>query len=353
LKKRYEEKSLEDEIKNKTGIIYGFGFDIFKDDNFKSVKCDFLTHNYLVNVLHVCFMNHIPLQLRADDIWICIMQQLSIHVNANSEKLRNKFVDYDGKEIIRVVDNSLNINATNNDWSNVINQFAKESKKLVKSQEDNQHIVDIATCTFTTSNQITQLASQVSLFSVLSSYIDYRTMTRCGIPKIILNGKYNDWKLLKSKCEYLKYYDLNWWLDSDLLNIINKIIETVEFIDNNKVAQIDLEFWSSIYRFRQRSGGATINGWINVLFPYIMDKKNEYVKNECLDWKKSDGNSPGAYPESITHAPMIWEYCGDDIECKMTAGIMGCQQYYNNENSEDENNYILAPVVGWMIHKST
>jgi hypothetical protein len=38
---------------------------------------------------------HYPIRIKPDDIWLLIVQSFSHHVNANSEKLRNYFVNFD------------------------------------------------------------------------------------------------------------------------------------------------------------------------------------------------------------------------------------------------------------------
>eukprot|EP01083_Nonionella_stella_P237530 833182_1 len=112
--------------------IYGYGIDI-PDESSGFEPVDFSLRgikNNFISALHACFMNHFPLQLRADDIWIIIAQGIASHIVQNAEKLRDKFVSFDGKKEITVVDNSLDINSKTNDWSNVLNQFEKGCRKL-------------------------------------------------------------------------------------------------------------------------------------------------------------------------------------------------------------------------------
>ena len=42
--------------------------------------------------------NHYPIRIKPDDIWLLIVQSFSNHVNANAEKLRNHFVNFEGKK---------------------------------------------------------------------------------------------------------------------------------------------------------------------------------------------------------------------------------------------------------------
>ena len=50
----------------------------------------------LLNGFYISHCNHYPIRIKPDDIWLLIVQSFSHHVNANSEKLRNYFVNFDG-----------------------------------------------------------------------------------------------------------------------------------------------------------------------------------------------------------------------------------------------------------------
>ena len=44
---------------------------------------------------------HYPIRIKPDDIWLLILQAFSNHVNANPEKLRELFVDFEGKKALK------------------------------------------------------------------------------------------------------------------------------------------------------------------------------------------------------------------------------------------------------------
>ena len=59
----------------------------------------FLNKNVpLLNGFFQAHINHYPIRIKPDDIWLLIVQAFSNHVNANSEKLRHYFVDFDSKK---------------------------------------------------------------------------------------------------------------------------------------------------------------------------------------------------------------------------------------------------------------
>ena len=53
----------------------------------------------ILNGFYNAHESHLPIRIKPDDIWLIIVQAFSNHVNNNSEKLRNKFVNFEGKKI--------------------------------------------------------------------------------------------------------------------------------------------------------------------------------------------------------------------------------------------------------------
>ena len=59
------------------------------------------THVF-VSAVNIAYAQHYPLVLSPDTIWMCVTQGLSQHINTNAEKLRNMFVEHEGKKEISV-----------------------------------------------------------------------------------------------------------------------------------------------------------------------------------------------------------------------------------------------------------
>ncbi len=57
-----------------------------------------VSNNAFLSTIHTCWSRHYSLVLTPDMIWLCIAQGLAQHVNKNSEKLRSKFVEHEGKK---------------------------------------------------------------------------------------------------------------------------------------------------------------------------------------------------------------------------------------------------------------
>ena len=62
--------------------------------------------------------------LSPDDIWAMVMQGFCQHMKLNHEKLRDKFVNFDGQKTLSVEINSFVKGSEKNDWPSVFHQFS-------------------------------------------------------------------------------------------------------------------------------------------------------------------------------------------------------------------------------------
>ena len=91
--------------------------------------------------------NHYPIRIKPDDIWLLIVQAFSNHVNANSERLRHYFVDFDGKKQLIVEYNLSSIDQVNR---KVLENFSEQINEKMKKYLG-EKLVDILTPNFSTS----------------------------------------------------------------------------------------------------------------------------------------------------------------------------------------------------------
>lgn len=69
------------------------------------------TDSGLVNAFLLAYNNHLPLRLRPDDIHCALQMIFSTYVNNNAEKLRHLFVEHDGKKVLSVEYDKLDVAA--------------------------------------------------------------------------------------------------------------------------------------------------------------------------------------------------------------------------------------------------
>ena len=115
------------------------------------------------------------------------------------------------------------------------------------------------------------------------NFFSYGMMTCCGFPSVVLEGTKNDWQVLRQNAELLittRCTDefAQWWLPA-LLPLLEKFIQEYEKGTNGSAG--DDRFWNSCVKRGGRTGSGAkswFNGWINILFPFIDEENNQYMK---------------------------------------------------------------------------
>ena len=190
----------------------------------------FENHKVLLGYLNAYF-NHCPIKLSPNVIWQLILNNFSEYVNINSEKLRKKFVNFEGKKKLICIKVG-SIKDVNKYKDDLIKEFCDKITENIGKE-----ITDILTPNFSTSTNETIIAGKASIMSTFKMFFDfYFGMASCGIPYIILEGNLNDWEKILEKLKYLSKYDFD-------INLIEKDI--IEII-NTKKGKINLDFWSKI-----------------------------------------------------------------------------------------------------------
>ncbi|NJK87620.1 MAG: DUF4419 domain-containing protein [Bacteroidales bacterium] len=181
-------------------------------------------------------------------------------------------------------------------------------------------------------------------------------ITFCGIPYILLKGNKEDWKWIYENIDQLNKYGLEDWVKS-LEPILEKIYKSY---DN----EIDYEFWKSIYKWNEESGGNKVSGWITNFFPYFYINEISVVKNREISNKvlKSDndcnylmdyepkGFIANRFPSGLSTVNFNWinncvpdhpsENC-DTFNMALIGGFIGIKQ--------DTNKMVLEPLISYAI----
>jgi len=144
-------------------------------------------------------------------------------------------------------------------------------------------------------------------------------------------------KKILQKVDALSKFDdtLQKWCNT-LRNIITQFIDAYD----NK---IDQDFWNSLYKFREISGGPYVTGWINALFLFVRNsssKKLELNKYAFGDFEHAD-NELKQFPKGISKTPFVWSYFGQKLNMEFMGGIVGA--------TWDSKLQALVPRFGWAV----
>ncbi len=280
------------------------------------------------------YLNHCPIAISPDIIWEIILIGFSTHIDKNSEQLRDKFVNFKGKETLKFFSSkSQPSQLTTSDWITIFDSFKTELNKYVK-----EGIIDIIEPNFTTTTKISLTAAHASIMTSMKSYFKYEVhLCGCGFPYIELEGTIEDWEKVLEKINAIEKYDLEWWT-KELKPILNEFIET-------KKGNINLEFWRNFTKCRCEKYDAGVSGrvrmetkryiegWIIKFFPYRIDgKKYNFINID--DSKK--------IPSEIIDCPIkLINEQGEVWDLKLYSGFLGVIQNPKNK--------CCKPEIGWYL----
>ena len=161
----------------------------------------------VVAAVHRAFMDHRPLCLSPDTIWLMIIQGVANHINAHVEELRPRIVSHQGKVTIQVRRDDFVKGSPENPRSEVFHEFSAKIRDHVGPK------IDLFLPAFSTTGPVERAAAEVVLLDAMQSYFEYEVRTLCGIPTITLEGTYEDWKALAERVQGFKAIGLGSWLD--------------------------------------------------------------------------------------------------------------------------------------------
>ncbi|MBK8806762.1 MAG: DUF4419 domain-containing protein [Bacteroidales bacterium] len=310
--------------KNKISIPYNIVAKSVTSDSLESFG-----YNSFFYGMYQAYADHRPFVLSPDIIWLLISQGFARHVNANSEILRDHFVNFEGKIHLVVKNDEIDLNNPKSPWEDVFPEFTKEIEKHVGSE-----LIETLSADFSTTGSVEKVVSEITILEAMEPYFEYIVFRMiCGIPEITLEGTTADWEKILQKSQALKKYELDWWID-ELEPILKQIIETSK-------GNIDKDFWRNMFKYHtlEKYGAPkVIDGWIVKFFPYdkdgkrfslkeLSDKSNlaeEIVKVDLLHIEESRGK--------VISTPLeLW------------AGFIGLEQCNKT--------YALKPKIAWMIRK--
>ena len=302
-----------------------YHYDIIAKSKTSGQLVDFGYHPFFMG-MHRAYAEHRPFVLSPDMIWLLISQGFAQHVNANSEKLRSRFVDFFWKLTLVVSTKEVTLDNPDSPWEKIFPQFTKQI-----TEHTGTELMNTLTSDFSTTTPVERIASQITIMEAMKSYFEFVVVRFvCGIPVITLKGTPEDWQRLLNKTRQLKDYDLAWWTSK-----LEPVLQ--EFVNASR-GNINKDFWRNMFKRHsaRQYGQINADGWIVKFFPYDKFGKRNNLK-EITD--------TDILPNEIIKVDVKYI----DLVTKVTtplelwAGFVGLEQ--NN------NDYTLTPKIGWMIRK--
>lgn len=276
-----------------------------------------------VLALHTAFAEHIPFTLSPEVIMGIISQEVAQFVKNNSDDLSiaSLFTKTPGEKQKLVVEvNDFAYGSSSNDWLRGISKFRNMLAERVPSD-----VLSYMTPKFSQGTLETEVAHLVSFMDAASKYYDYGMSTMCGIPEFRIEGTADDWNTILGSVKKLK--EVLPGLGVYFNHLSNVLVEIVNTVDGNK---INLDFWKSIYKVDDGSGGPYSNGWFNHFYAHIysQDWKTRQAQTILKDNDKQFSISRGfggfklnQFPSNLSVVEFEWDYYGQLIPMSFVGGV--------------------------------
>ncbi|KAG2374796.1 hypothetical protein C9374_010540 [Naegleria lovaniensis] len=301
--------------------------------------CHMGAHSFVMSAFQ-SYSSHHHLIIRPDDVWLAICTQFSLYVNAHSEELRSKFVDFEGKKQLTVIGDGTLFTAN---YEELSAQMTFEIAKNIKDPSVREWIMP----DFTTTKDVDRMVGAVVLMASMKQYFDYQFVLVCNLPKVTLLGQVEDWVKVREKANRLLEFDLKQGYLTEwskmLFPVLDKLVQSAK-------GKPDLSFWNRIaHKDGGGSGPSYLSGWITVFC--VFTTKGEWVggkKSVETGSKTVKSEYPivdmSVVPNGYVSVPMLVVDRGVKYETELFAGHM-CA--HNGENGKS-----LQPRVDWALFLS-
>jgi hypothetical protein len=340
------------------------GTSLEKQSKYIELNKEIINTNHFLLMLQIAFNEHKSICISPDDIWLLICQGFSEHLKLNSENFKD-ILGLTEKQIIKVRRNDFII-GNDNPWEEIFSEFTKEISNRINGDLHSSLVLD-----FTTSTKKEINAFEIAFMDSMSNYFDYEFISLCGIPEIEIKGEIDDYMKMIDALEKLKAYNLDWWINIIISNIKN-IIQTLK-------GEKNLDFWNSIYKENNESGGPFVTGWIADFFPYLKTSITEQngnidysqesiskdqilktiqiedlnfdnykihkvqIKNPRLTNSDSSKLNLDNFPSGLSVVPFKWQYLDKEFEMNFVSGFIGIK--------ESESNNTLKTDINWIVNR--
>ncbi len=281
--------------------------------------------NGFVKSLINAYNHHHKLILRPDDIWIAIMTQFAIYINRYAKELRNKIVDFEGKEKITVYSNDTPENKSTQE--HLMEVFSNKISDKIKDKELRNWVLP----DFTTTTKNDRTVGSIILMAGMKSYFAYEECFMCGFPEITLLGSPEDWIKIRNKIDKLLEYDTQDYMHK-WHAVLSPVIDQFVLAANGNANK---SFWNKVFVYHDPPGSGTviITGWFKVFCAF--DENG---------WKYDSEFSTGDITSGIVQAPIHINDMGIEYDVVVSAGSNGF--YVLNNNT-------LQPALNWELMNTT
>ncbi|MFJ9446367.1 DUF4419 domain-containing protein [Kitasatospora sp. NPDC101235] len=284
------------------------------------------TFSLLLRAAHAAFAEHLPLSLSPDVLWYAVVYEVAVHVRMYPPRYRALFgAAGEGRAPIVVRDDSLagpSADRSEPDWSRSVRLVREPLAAAVGAE-----LVDLFRPDFSTTTPDDASSALVALMDVVSPYYDFRWETRCGIPRVRLEGTVGDWARLAAGVGALarRFGWLAPWF-AQLRPVVDEIAATAAG------GPVDEEFWRSLFKWRSMSGGPRVTGWLTAFLAHTQTPDGPRLRRS-FDWREAAGREyhqeafeVNDFPSHLSRVPFVWEVLGREVPMVLVGGVLGVER---------------------------
>lgn len=213
--------------------------------------------NGFVNAAVTAYSDHQHLEIRPDDVWLSILSQLNIYVNAHGEELRDMFVAHEGQKtlVIDAADKYFRGEGQGRtnfgvDWG----KFAYKMTTLIADNIKDPTLREWILPSYSTTTQLDEAVAAMMMMSTMQKYFSYECAITCGIPSVTLLGEKSDWEELALKAGRLVTFgdEPKQWYRL-LKPVLDRFVKSFNEPDSEETK----DFWQRIAHYYNGGSGPT------------------------------------------------------------------------------------------------
>ena len=320
----------------------------FSDDYLSNHNVKASNNGFVWAVIQA-YNEHHSLVIRPDDVWLAILTQFSIYVNAHAEEHRRQFVAHDGQIELEIRHQGT---PQTYDWAKFPQEMVSKLGQLVTDPDFQQWILP----NFSTTEANDTVVCSIVMMSTMQHYSTYKLVTRCGLPTVTLLGERSDWDTILNRIGKLSSFseETHDWYDL-LLPAVSHFVKAFENPDSTE----NKEFWQKVaQQTNNMSGVDYLIGWITAFCFWDEQGERLYGKSGYngtkmngieFSWVNINDIPPGfaAVPVAIDDNGLVYK-------ARMVAGSMATRGYVSHEDFTTRNKVCydtLQPEVGWCVFR--
>lgn len=254
--------------------------------------------NGFVDTAIIAYNEHHHLVIRPDDVWMSILSQFCLYVNANAEALRHLFVQDEGKKVLTIdmrgAGAAKKVDEKSPSLQIDFGVVAKGLTDLFQNYISDTDFRDWFLPSFSTTTETDRVVASSIMMATFKEYLAPEACILCGIPAVTLLGDRDDWEKIRTKARDLLKYDkggqmANWYR---LLNpVLERFVRTFDTEEEGHYSRKDRDyFWQRIANVHVGGSGPTwLSGWITAFCFFDSEGKMMYSEpnaghNEVRRW---------------------------------------------------------------------